>query len=100
MEEARKVVMMFTKALSTLFPKKKGDPPVNVGDINTYQADDCNEPLFIFLILILSIILTNLIRSRSKRKQMQTTPGDETQIQTLITKTVSLNLNIFKKLEI
>jgi hypothetical protein len=88
MEEARKVVMMFTKALSLFLSKMKGDPPVNVGDINTYQVDDCNEPLFIFLILMLSIILTNLIRSRCKRKQMQITAGHETQIQTLITKKV------------
>ena len=62
MEEAQQVVMMFSKALSTLLRKKRGNPHVDVGDISIYQTVDYNEPLFIFLILIPMVILTNLIR--------------------------------------
>ena len=80
MEEAQQVVMMFSKALSTLLRKNKGNPQVDVGDISSYQTVDYNELLFIFLILIPMVILTNLIRSRSKSNEMQATSGDETQI--------------------
>ena len=93
-------VMIFSTALSTLFPKMKGTPLIEVGYISSYQPDFCNKPLHICMIVTLTIILANLIRPRSKHKHMQTTSGDEVQTQTLINKSVMLNLYIFKKLVI
>ena len=40
MEEAQQVVMMFSKALSTLLRKKRGYPQVDLGDISSYQTFD------------------------------------------------------------
>ena len=98
--EPRKLIEMFSIALSTLFAKMKEPLSIKVCYTSNYLADIWNETLFICLILMLTIILANLIRPRSKHKHMQTTSGDEVQTQTLINKSVRLNLYIFKKLAI
>ncbi len=89
--------MMPSSALSTLFPKMKGAPSIEVGDMSTYQTDVYNKPLLICMIVMAAIILTYLMRPRSKRKHKKTT-SDET--QTLTTITDLAPLYIFKKLEI
>jgi len=63
--EPRKLIEMFSIALSTLFAKMKEPPPIEIGDTSNYQADIWNEALFICLIVVLTIILANLMRPNS-----------------------------------
>ena len=68
--EARKLTEMFSKALSTIFSKMKGRPPIEVGDTSIYSADIRDEALFICLIVTLTIFLANLMRPRSKEQRI------------------------------
>ena len=63
--EPRKLIEMFSIALSTLFAKMKEPPSIEVGYTSNYQADILNETLFICLIVVLTIILANLMRPNS-----------------------------------
>lgn len=61
----------------------KGAPLIDARDISSYKTDIFDKPLLIWMIVMISIILTNLMRPRSKQKRKNTTSGDE--IQTLNT---------------
>jgi hypothetical protein len=60
--EPRKTTTMFSKALSRLFSKMKGAPPIKVGEITSYQSNNCNEPLHVCMIVTITIIFANLLR--------------------------------------
>ncbi len=75
--------MLLSSALSKVFAKMKGAPSIDARDISTYLIDIFDEPLLIRMIVMIVIIMTYLMRPRSKQKHMNTTSGDE--IQTLNT---------------